>query len=284
MDKILSAGRTCPARLCFASLLVVALLALAACGEGAPSGEAGPPPTDAMTAGSPDEVAVDPVDAADEQNAAATNASEPAAGAPATGTPPPDEPAAPTGPVSTPDPAAGAAAAGAPLAANPPVPAGPEAAAAAVESAAPEAAAQAAEAEDAGADAAPAAAGPPTTHTIKGVVTRWDPAVLFVQPGDTIVFRQMIGHDTELVAGMHPEGVAVWKSKLGEEGFAITLTEPGAYVHKCNPHVSMGMIGTIVVGPRVPHNLAAIEAHPENKGMYARAIRMLKQEIEKPAP
>jgi pseudoazurin len=117
-------------------------------------------------------------------------------------------------------------------------------------------------------------------HIIKGVVTQWDPMVLFVQPGDQIVFKQMTGHDSASLEGMIPEGADTWHSKLGEEGFAITLDVAGVYMYVCTPHISLGMIGAIVVGDTPPHNLAAIEAHPQNKGMIGRAVRKLKQALE----
>ena len=128
------------------------------------------------------------------------------------------------------------------------------------------------------ADPMPAAA--PTQHIVKGVVTQWAPLVLFVKPGDQIVFRQMAGHDSETIDGMIPEGAATWKSKLGQEGFAVSPDVPGIYMYKCNPHVSLGMIGAIAVGDPPYANLAAIEAHPQNKGMIGRAIRKLKQALE----
>jgi len=41
---------------------------------------------------------------------------------------------------------------------------------------------------------------------VKGVITQWQPLVLFAQPGDTVTFVNMIGHDTEAAEGMIPEG------------------------------------------------------------------------------
>ena len=119
----------------------------------------------------------------------------------------------------------------------------------------------------------------PTQYIVKGVVTQWAPMVLFVKPGDQIVFRQMTGHDSETIDGMIPEGAEAWKSKLGQEGFAVSPTVPGIYMYKCNPHVSLGMIGAIAVGDPPYANLDAIEAHPQNKGMIGRAIRKLKQAL-----
>lgn len=120
----------------------------------------------------------------------------------------------------------------------------------------------------------------PTQHIVKGVVTQWAPLVLFVKPGDQIVFRQMVGHDSETIEGMIPEGAKTWKSQMGAEGFAVSPDVPGIYMYKCNPHVSLGMIGAIVVGDPPYANLAAIEAHPQNKGMIGRAIRKLKQALD----
>lgn len=134
-----------------------------------------------------------------------------------------------------------------------------------------------AEAEPDTTEATPGSA--PTQHIVKGVVTQWAPLVLFVKPGDQIVFRQMLGHDTETIDGMIPEGAKTWKSKLGAEGFAVSPKVPGIYMYKCNPHVSLGMIGAIAVGDPPYANLAAIEAHPQNKGMIGRAIRKLKQAL-----
>jgi pseudoazurin len=123
----------------------------------------------------------------------------------------------------------------------------------------------------------------PQQHIVKGVVTQWQPMVLFVQPGDRIIFKQMIGHDTATIDGMYPSNGISWQSKLGEEGFSVVLEEPGVYMYKCTPHVSLGMIGAIVVGDLPPANLQQLEDHPQNKGMFARAIRKLKLAIESKA-
>lgn len=144
----------------------------------------------------------------------------------------------------------------------------------------PDAAPEAVVAEPAPETADPMPAAAPTQHIVKGVVTQWAPLVLFVKPGDQIVFRQMAGHDSETIEGMIPEGAATWKSKLGQEGFAVSPDVPGIYMYKCNPHVSLGMIGAIAVGDPPYANLDAIEAHPQNKGMIGRAIRKLKQALE----
>ena len=122
-------------------------------------------------------------------------------------------------------------------------------------------------------------------HVIKGVITNWVPLVTFAKPGDTIKFMQMAGHDTESVEGMLPAGATPWKSKMGDEGFSITVDKEGAYIYKCNPHMTTGMVGAIVVGDKAPANLAELEGALDSvklgKNMVARTIKKTKQEIEK---
>lgn len=119
-------------------------------------------------------------------------------------------------------------------------------------------------------------------HIIEGVVTQWRPLVVFAQPGDTLRFKNMTGHDTETIEGMIPEGATPWKSELGQEGFSVELTHEGAYIYKCNPHITTGMVGVVVVGDaRPPQNLAAIEANLDNvkigKNMVNRVLKKLDQ-------
>ena len=72
---------------------------------------------------------------------------------------------------------------------------------------------------------------------------------------------------------------------MGQEGFSITLDKEGAYIFKCNPHMTTGMVGAIVVGDKAPANMADLEGALNNvklgKNMVARTIKKTKQEIEK---
>ena len=122
-------------------------------------------------------------------------------------------------------------------------------------------------------------------HVIKAVVTNWMPLVTYAKPGDTLKFMQMAGHDTEVVAGMLPQGAKVWKSKMGQEGFSVKLDQQGAYIYKCNPHMTTGMVGAVVVGDGAPVNLAELDKSLNDvklgKNMVARAIKKMKQELQK---
>jgi pseudoazurin len=117
------------------------------------------------------------------------------------------------------------------------------------------------------------------TVEVKSVVTKFEPTVVFIKPGDSVKFTNMAGHDTVAIEGMIPEGAEPWKSAMNEE-FSVTLDKEGAYVHKCTPHVGNGMVGAIVVGEVPPANLEAIKKSPENKGMIGRAVRQLEKEVE----
>ena len=121
-------------------------------------------------------------------------------------------------------------------------------------------------------------------HVVEGVVTQWRPLVTFAQPGDTLRFKGMTGHDTETIEGMFPEGAEGWKSQLGEEGYNVNLKDEGVYVFKCNPHISTGMVGVVVVGSeRPPANLAALEEKLPNvkvgRNMVNRALKKLKKAL-----
>jgi len=122
-------------------------------------------------------------------------------------------------------------------------------------------------------------------HVIRAVVDHWEPMVTYAKAGDTLKFMSMLGHDTETLDGMIPDGAKKWKAKLGEEGFGATVDKEGAYMYKCNPHMSMGMVGVVVVGEGVPKNLDAIEKNldsvPFGKNMVVRALKKLKQDLVK---
>ena len=101
-------------------------------------------------------------------------------------------------------------------------------------------------------------------HVVRTRRTEWIPPVLFIQPGDTIVFQGMHTHETMLIPGMGPPGGETWRSELDAEGFSVTLTQEGAYVYSCDIHINGGMVGAIVVGDTMPTNLDAIDAAVAN--------------------
>jgi plastocyanin len=122
-------------------------------------------------------------------------------------------------------------------------------------------------------------------HIVRTRRTEWVPSVLFIQPGDTVVWHGMKGHETELIEGMGPEGGTRWDSVLDAEGFAVTFHESGAYIYSCEIHMGTGMVGAIVVGDVEPSNLAAIDAalsRVENGRIFVeRIIGRMKRELSR---
>lgn len=86
-----------------------------------------------------------------------------------------------------------------------------------------------------------------------GKTMGFSPSFLQVEPGDTVTFIPAdAGHNAETILDMIPATADTWKGKVNEE-FTITLTEPGLYAYKCQPHFAMGMVGLIQVGPEKPN-------------------------------
>jgi pseudoazurin len=85
----------------------------------------------------------------------------------------------------------------------------------------------------------------------------FEPAVLFIEPGDTVRFVATDkAHNSESL--VVPEGGETWKGKLNQEVTA-TLTVEGLYAYKCLPHFGLGMVGLVAVGnPSV--NIAEVES------------------------
>ncbi len=82
-----------------------------------------------------------------------------------------------------------------------------------------------------------------------GKLMVFEPAFIAIKPGDTVKFiATNKGHNAESVAGMAPAGGNSFKGKINEE-IVFKPTAPGLYGYKCLPHVGMGMVGLIQVGP-----------------------------------
>jgi len=88
----------------------------------------------------------------------------------------------------------------------------------------------------------------------------FDPAGIFVLPGQTLRWTNRDNGNSHTATAYHPqydgrplripEGAAPWDSGflLPGESFSVTLTVPGVYDYFCLPHEHAGMVGRIVVG------------------------------------
>lgn len=98
------------------------------------------------------------------------------------------------------------------------------------------------------------------------------PRLLILQPGDSVKFTAVDrGHNTASIDDMIPDGGATWQGKINEE-VEVTFERPGYYGYKCTPHVSLGMVGLIIVeGEGKLDNLEAARA-VTHRGRAARAF------------
>jgi pseudoazurin len=76
----------------------------------------------------------------------------------------------------------------------------------------------------------------------------FEPAVLSVNPGDSVTFKATNpGHNSESMEGMMPEGAEGWQGGMGQD-VTVTFDQDGVYVYQCTPHLMMAMVGVIKVG------------------------------------
>ncbi len=114
--------------------------------------------------------------------------------------------------------------------------------------------------------------------TDDSVVNVFEPAILHVNPGDSVTFVPTDkGHNAASKRGMIPEGATPWNSAV-DVPLTLTLTVPGIYGYVCLPHYEMGMVGLIVVGNDMS-NLKAVKKarHP---GDARKAFRTLLAQLE----
>lgn len=116
------------------------------------------------------------------------------------------------------------------------------------------------------------------TKVVQARPTSFAPEVVFIEPGDTVSWENMMSHNTNSMGdeqGLIPEGAENWVSKLNQDYQREFQTE-GVYIYKCDPHYSLGMVGAIVVGE--PVNLEQVLNRAE--GMAQRAARAAKDAVQ----
>ncbi|WP_350334914.1 pseudoazurin [Coralliovum pocilloporae] len=106
------------------------------------------------------------------------------------------------------------------------------------------------------------------------------PLIQTVEAGDTVTFLPTNrGHNSASIKGMIPEGAEPWKGKINQE-ISVTFEKPGIYGYMCTPHVSLGMVGLVIVkGDGVAHNLEAAKA-VKQRGKAKRVFKRLWEQVE----
>jgi len=112
-------------------------------------------------------------------------------------------------------------------------------------------------------------------HIVNAAAREFKPAIVYVQPGDTVKFTNMTSHNA--VTYLTPEGGIEWGEK-GKMAGATFITPPidieGIYGYVCEPHIGFGMVGVVVVGGVSADDKAAMKerAMAELQGPFRRLI------------
>ena len=115
--------------------------------------------------------------------------------------------------------------------------------------------------DDSGSDGEASAEGGETVEVLARAVS-YEPAIIFIEPGDTVTWSNMDSHNIETLEGMIPEGQETIATEVGASVTRSFETE-GIIVYKCTPHWGNRMGGIIVVGD--PENpLETVEAYMQS--------------------
>ena len=112
-------------------------------------------------------------------------------------------------------------------------------------------------------------------HVVNAAAREFKPAIIYVQPGDTVKFNNMTSHNA--VTYLVPEGGINFGEK-GKMAGATMVTPPletnGIFGYVCEPHIGFGMVGVIVVGDVSADQKAAVKekAMAELQGPFKRLI------------
>ena len=112
-------------------------------------------------------------------------------------------------------------------------------------------------------------------HIVNAAAREFKPAIIYVQPGDTVKFTNMTSHNS--VTYLTPEGATGW-GESGKMAGGSFITPPidieGIYGYVCEPHIGFGMVGVVVVGGVSADDKAAMKerAMAELQGPFKRLI------------
>ncbi|MEM8956941.1 MAG: plastocyanin/azurin family copper-binding protein [Pseudomonadota bacterium] len=87
----------------------------------------------------------------------------------------------------------------------------------------------------------------PTSHVVQAKGVKFDPMIVYIEPGDKVSFERMPSHNVETIDEMVPEGQEKIFTELGDN-IELAFDVEGIVVYKCTPHWGNRMGGIIVVG------------------------------------
>jgi pseudoazurin len=94
-----------------------------------------------------------------------------------------------------------------------------------------------------------------TPATVNTNAVKFEPMIVFIEPGESVSWTGMAGHNVQTIQELGPEGAPKVMTELGDD-VTIKFDQVGIQVYKCTPHWGARMGGIIVVGK--PENAQAI--------------------------
>jgi plastocyanin len=88
-----------------------------------------------------------------------------------------------------------------------------------------------------------------TSHAVDVTNNIYTPADIVIQQGDTIIWTNSQGfHNVNGTQATYPDNPESFGNSTGRNWvFSHVFTEPGFYDYQCDPHVGLGMVGTVTV-------------------------------------
>ncbi len=104
---------------------------------------------------------------------------------------------------------------------------------------------------------------------------RYDPMLSLIDVGGKVLWKATTkGHNVEFMEA--PEDIK-FKSKMHKSA-GYTFTIPGIYTYKCTPHLSVGMVGVVVVGNDLSNMDQAMKSkhyHGQSKDLIQEILKGL---------
>ncbi|MEI8113428.1 MAG: plastocyanin/azurin family copper-binding protein [Bacteroidia bacterium] len=109
-----------------------------------------------------------------------------------------------------------------------------------------------------------------TSHAVAVTSYKYTPANLTITQGDEVVWTNTQGfHNVDGKTSVYPSNPESFGNSLGSGwSYKFTFNTPGTYSYQCDPHVGLGMVGTIVVSPKTVTSIQTLADLSGNIQLY----------------
>jgi plastocyanin len=101
----------------------------------------------------------------------------------------------------------------------------------------------------------------PMSHHITAASIQFTPAIQTITVGDTVIWSNIEGnHNVNGTQATFPSNPESFGNSVGSGWvYKYVFNTPGTYDYQCDPHVSMGMVGKIIVKYKLVTSIAALD-------------------------